>query len=110
VLLRLVSFSLPFPIVMFAGQLAANDSYKRLLADDHGELTVPKRLMAGACAGMTATALTHPLDTVRLRLALPGHAYKGGRQLTFWLWFVPRSDCVRLALPGWLESHLVSHM
>ncbi|KAF6257183.1 mitochondrial substrate carrier protein [Scenedesmus sp. NREL 46B-D3] len=60
-----------------AGQLAANDSYKRLLADDAGELTVAKRLLAGACAGMTATALTHPLDTVRLRLALPGHAYKG---------------------------------
>lgn len=60
-----------------AGQLAANDSYKRLLADDHGELTVARRLVAGACAGMTATALTHPLDTVRLRLALPGHQYKG---------------------------------
>lgn len=36
-----------------------------------------KRLVAGACAGMTATALTHPLDTVRLRLALPNHPYKG---------------------------------
>jgi hypothetical protein len=35
-------------------------------------------VMAGACARMTATALTHPLDTVRLRLALPGHPYKGG--------------------------------
>ncbi|KAF8061169.1 hypothetical protein HT031_004631 [Scenedesmus sp. PABB004] len=60
-----------------AGQLAANDTYKRLLANDHGELTVPRRLLAGACAGMTATALTHPLDTVRLRLALPGHNYNG---------------------------------
>jgi solute carrier family 25 phosphate transporter 23/24/25/41 len=68
---------LPCRSVECTGQLAANDSYKRLLADDHGELTVAKRLMAGACAGMTATALTHPLDTVRLRLALPGHAYKG---------------------------------
>eukprot|EP00195_Chlamydomonas_chlamydogama_P017277 CAMPEP_0202901560 /NCGR_PEP_ID=MMETSP1392-20130828/14325_1 /ASSEMBLY_ACC=CAM_ASM_000868 /TAXON_ID=225041 /ORGANISM="Chlamydomonas chlamydogama, Strain SAG 11-48b" /LENGTH=304 /DNA_ID=CAMNT_0049588141 /DNA_START=206 /DNA_END=1120 /DNA_ORIENTATION=- len=60
-----------------AAQLAANDSYKRVLADDHGELTVARRLTAGACAGMTATALTHPLDTVRLRLALPNHPYKG---------------------------------
>lgn len=44
------------------------------------ELTVAKRLMAGACAGMTASALTHPLDTARLRLALPNHPYKGGRK------------------------------
>uniref|UniRef100_A0A7S0R2M7 Uncharacterized protein n=1 Tax=Chlamydomonas leiostraca TaxID=1034604 RepID=A0A7S0R2M7_9CHLO len=61
-----------------AAQLAANDSYKRLLADEvTHELTVQRRLLAGACAGMTATALTHPLDTVRLRLALPNHPYKG---------------------------------
>jgi solute carrier family 25 phosphate transporter 23/24/25/41 len=40
---------------------------------------VSRRLAAGACAGMSATALTHPLDTVRLRLALPGNQYKGAR-------------------------------
>eukprot|EP01023_Acetabularia_acetabulum_P027144 TRINITY_DN256_c1_g1_i1.p1 TRINITY_DN256_c1_g1~~TRINITY_DN256_c1_g1_i1.p1 ORF type:complete len:312 (+),score=70.25 TRINITY_DN256_c1_g1_i1:164-1099(+) len=60
-----------------AAQLAANDTYKRFLADENGNLTVPRRLMAGACAGMTATALTHPLDTLRLRLALPNHGYNG---------------------------------
>lgn len=61
-----------------AAQLAANDQYKRLVADPStGELTVPRRLIAGACAGMTATALTHPLDTVRLRLALPNSGYNG---------------------------------
>ncbi|KAG2445372.1 hypothetical protein HYH02_008837 [Chlamydomonas schloesseri] len=60
-----------------AAQLASNDTYKRLLADERHELSVPRRLLAGACAGMTATALTHPLDTVRLRLALPNHPYKG---------------------------------
>ncbi|KAI8473205.1 MAG: mitochondrial substrate carrier [Monoraphidium minutum] len=60
-----------------AAQLAANDQYKRLLADAHGDLDVPRRLMSGAAAGMTATALTHPLDVVRLRLALPGGDYKG---------------------------------
>jgi solute carrier family 25 phosphate transporter 23/24/25/41 len=59
-----------------AAQLSANDFYKRLIAGE-GELTVPMRLAAGACAGMTATAVTHPLDTVRLRLALPSHPYKG---------------------------------
>jgi solute carrier family 25 phosphate transporter 23/24/25/41 len=60
-----------------AAQLAANDQYKRIVAGENGELTVPRRLVAGACAGMTATALTHPLDTVRLRLALPNSGYNG---------------------------------
>jgi solute carrier family 25 phosphate transporter 23/24/25/41 len=60
-----------------AGQLMSNDLYKRLLANEAGELSVPRRLLAGACAGMTATALTHPLDTVRLRLALPNSGYTG---------------------------------
>ena len=60
-----------------AAQLAANDQYKRIVAGESGELTVPRRLVAGACAGMTATALTHPLDTVRLRLALPNSGYNG---------------------------------
>lgn len=60
-----------------AAQLMANDQYKRLLATRDGELTVARRLMSGALAGMTATALTHPLDTVRLRLALPTNTYTG---------------------------------
>eukprot|EP00877_Chromochloris_zofingiensis_P005196 jgi/Chrzof1/14678/Cz09g11230.t1 len=60
-----------------AAQLAANDSYKRLLADSNGDLSIARRLLSGACAGMTATALTHPLDTIRLRLALPKHPYTG---------------------------------
>lgn len=59
-----------------AAQLSANDFYKRALSQD-GELTVAMRLTAGALAGMTATALTHPLDTIRLRLALPQHPYNG---------------------------------
>lgn len=42
-------------------------------------MTVPRRLAAGAGAGMTATTLTHPLDVVRLRLALPNSPYKGTR-------------------------------
>jgi solute carrier family 25 phosphate transporter 23/24/25/41 len=69
-----------------AAQLASNDSYKRLLADENQELTVANRLLSGACAGMTATALTHPLDTVRLRLALPNHQYKGAMDAVMTIW------------------------
>lgn len=65
-----------------AAQLSANDFYKRNLATD-GELSVGMRLTSGACAGMTATALTHPLDTLRLRLALPNHGYAGVKNPNF---------------------------
>ena len=34
--------------------------YKRLMCGEEGELTVPVRLAAGALAGMTASAATHP--------------------------------------------------
>ena len=61
-----------------AAQLSANDFYKRHLSTD-GQLSVGMRLTSGACAGMTATALTHPLDTLRLRLALPNHGYTGAK-------------------------------
>mmetsp|Transcript_21346 Transcript_21346/g.69102 ORF Transcript_21346/g.69102 Transcript_21346/m.69102 type:complete len:330 (+) Transcript_21346:1499-2488(+) len=60
-----------------AAQLASNDFYKRVLADENGKLGIAQRLTAGALAGMTGTALTHPLDTVRLRLALPNSGYTG---------------------------------
>ena len=56
----------------------ANDVYKRALSGGRAEkLDVTTRLAAGAAAGMTATAATHPLDTIRLRLAMPKHPYAG---------------------------------
>jgi solute carrier family 25 phosphate transporter 23/24/25/41 len=48
-----------------------------MLTPENGVLGLKERLTAGALAGMTGTALTHPLDTIRLRLALPNHGYKG---------------------------------
>jgi hypothetical protein len=58
-------------LVFLAGQLAANDSYKRLLADDLGELTVPKRLMAGACALPQTVEPPCPLTRCFACAALP---------------------------------------
>ena len=47
-----------------------------LLRQD-GELLVSQRLLAGACAGVSATFITHPLDVIRLRLSLPQTGYTG---------------------------------
>lgn len=53
-----------------AAQFYSYEVFKRWFADEDGELSVHRRLAAGACAGMVATLLTHPLDTLRLRLAV----------------------------------------
>ncbi|XP_038882016.1 probable envelope ADP,ATP carrier protein, chloroplastic [Benincasa hispida] len=57
-----------------AVQLFAYEFYKKLLRGKDGELSVLGRLAAGACAGMTSTFITYPLDVLRLRLAVePGY-------------------------------------
>ncbi len=61
-MLRVVPYS--------AAQFYSYEVFKRWFADDEGNLSVHRRLAAGACAGMVATLLTHPLDTLRLRLAV----------------------------------------
>ena len=53
-----------------AAQLYSYEVFKKLFQDDEGGLSVQRRLLAGACAGMSATLLTYPLDTLRLRLAV----------------------------------------
>ncbi|XVF55098.1 hypothetical protein PTKIN_Ptkin06aG0009100 [Pterospermum kingtungense] len=57
-----------------AVQLFAYETYKKLFKGKDGELSVIARLAAGACAGMTSTFITYPLDVLRLRLAVePGY-------------------------------------
>ncbi|KAK6120268.1 hypothetical protein DH2020_045959 [Rehmannia glutinosa] len=57
-----------------AVQLFAYETYKKLFRGQDGELSVIGRLAAGACAGMTSTFVTYPLDVLRLRLAVePGY-------------------------------------
>ncbi|XP_076896803.1 putative envelope ADP,ATP carrier protein, chloroplastic isoform X2 [Bidens hawaiensis] len=57
-----------------AVQLFAYDTYKKLFRGTDGELSLVGRLAAGACAGMTSTFVTYPLDVLRLRLAVdPGY-------------------------------------
>nr|KJB17080.1 hypothetical protein B456_002G263700 [Gossypium raimondii] len=47
---------------------------QKLFTGKDGELSVLERLAAGACAGMTSTFITYPLDVLRLRLAVePGY-------------------------------------
>ncbi|XP_071738483.1 probable envelope ADP,ATP carrier protein, chloroplastic [Rutidosis leptorrhynchoides] len=57
-----------------AVQLFAYDTYKKLFKGTDGELSLIGRLAAGACAGITSTFVTYPLDVLRLRLAVdPGY-------------------------------------
>lgn len=53
-----------------AVQLFAYEAYKKLFTGEDKELSVAGRLAAGACAGMTSTLVTYPLDVLRLRLAV----------------------------------------
>ena len=53
-----------------AAQLYGYEMFKGLFANEDGTLSVERRLLAGASAGMFSTILTYPLDTLRLRLAV----------------------------------------
>lgn len=54
-----------------AAQLYFYEFFKgRFHKDKERDLSVPRRLAAGACAGMCSTLVTYPLDSIRLRLAV----------------------------------------
>ncbi|KAM3375160.1 hypothetical protein P3S68_013874 [Capsicum galapagoense] len=60
-----------------AGQEAAKKGIgfiEKFLQGKDGELSVIGRLASGACAGMTSSFVTYPLDVLTLRLAVdPGY-------------------------------------
>lgn len=51
-------------------QFVSYEKYKYLLSFEDKNISISRRLFAGALAGVTATSLTHPLDVMRLRLAV----------------------------------------
>ncbi|KAF9144111.1 hypothetical protein BGX30_013801 [Mortierella sp. GBA39] len=54
-----------------AVQFASYEQFKKLLVDPTTrELDTPRRLTAGALAGLTSVAFTYPLDIVRTRLSI----------------------------------------
>jgi len=51
-------------------QYVSYDYFKhRFYPSDHSDVTAVERMLAGACAGVTAVCCTYPLDLVRVRLA-----------------------------------------
>ncbi|KAL7085532.1 hypothetical protein ACP275_14G286500 [Erythranthe tilingii] len=66
----------PFKAINFC----AYDTYRKQLLRLSGnhETTNSERFIAGAAAGMTATVLCLPLDTIRTRLVAPGGEVLGG--------------------------------
>lgn len=51
-----------------ATQLSSYEFYKSVVQKEDGSIPLPLRLVASACAGMTATTVTYPLDIIRLRM------------------------------------------
>ncbi|CAI9782448.1 unnamed protein product [Fraxinus pennsylvanica] len=56
--------NLPHIIPYSGAQLFADETCKKLFRGSDGDLSVIGRLAAGACAGMTSTFVTHPLDVL----------------------------------------------
>ncbi|KAL1100601.1 hypothetical protein V6Z11_D05G241000 [Gossypium hirsutum] len=64
---------------LWAGAIAAMVSRKQLLRlSGNEETTNSERFIAGAAAGITATVLCLPLDTIRTKLVAPGGEALGG--------------------------------
>ncbi len=53
-----------------ATQFTSYAQYKRMLKKPDEDFTVFRRLLCGGLAGATATTITHPLDVIRIRIAV----------------------------------------
>ncbi|XP_052171503.1 adenine nucleotide transporter BT1, chloroplastic/mitochondrial-like [Diospyros lotus] len=61
-------------------ELFAYDTVNKALSPKHGELPklpIPASLVAGACAGVSSTLVTYPLELLKTRLTIQGGVYDG---------------------------------
>ncbi|XP_057467131.1 adenine nucleotide transporter BT1, chloroplastic/mitochondrial-like [Actinidia eriantha] len=61
-------------------ELFAYDTVNKTLSPKPGEqpkLPIPASLVAGACAGVSSTLVTYPLELVKTRLTIQGDVYNG---------------------------------
>ncbi|KAF9102473.1 hypothetical protein BGX29_004555 [Mortierella sp. GBA35] len=64
-----------------AVQFASYEQFKKLLMDpSKRDLDTPRRLTAGALAGLTSVAFTYPLDIVRTRLSIQSAQVGGSKE------------------------------
>lgn len=59
-----------------AVQFSSYTVYKKLLADESGDMGTIRRLCAGAMAGVTSVVATYPLDIVRTRLSIQSASFE----------------------------------
>ncbi|RID77663.1 hypothetical protein BRARA_A00553 [Brassica rapa] len=63
-----------------AVELFVFETVNKKLSPEHGEqskIPIPASLLAGACAGVSQTLLTYPLELVKTRLTIQRGVYKG---------------------------------
>lgn len=51
-------------------KLAVNDYLREILADEHGELSVGRQILAGAGAGFFQVSATNPMEIVKIRMQM----------------------------------------